>query len=78
MSKRSKGQQEIDSTLKRLREEAKLTQEQLAYELGISSSTLRRWEKGTEPAMTKHQWDKFCQVVGKKFEELPENLVASG
>ena len=64
--------------MKQLREEAKLTQEQLAYELGISSSTLRRWEKGTEPAMTKQQWDKFCQAVGRRFEELPQNLVMHG
>ncbi|MEP0799050.1 helix-turn-helix transcriptional regulator [Funiculus sociatus] len=77
MSKRNKGQQpqELDSPLRRLREDADLTQEQLAVEIDVSVSTLRRWEKGTEPAMTRRQWIRFCRAVNKDFDELPEDLV---
>ncbi len=74
MPKESKGQQESKSTLRYLREEAGLTQEQLAIKVGIAGSTVRRWEKGSEPAMTRSQWVKFCQAVGKNFDDLPESL----
>lgn len=34
--------------LKPLREQAHITQEQLAYRVGVSSSTIKRWERNTD------------------------------
>ncbi|QSJ17703.1 helix-turn-helix transcriptional regulator [Nostoc sp. UHCC 0702] len=63
------------SVLKALRENAGLSQEQLAVYLGIAVSTLRRWEnEGMEPSMTRSQWQIFCQNVGIPFDSLPESL----
>lgn len=77
MSARKSSQQpeENDSPLKRLREQANLTQEQLSVRLGVSTSTLRRWENGdVEPAMTREQWTVFCELLGVPFEQLPKKL----
>jgi transcriptional regulator with XRE-family HTH domain len=77
MSARKSSQQpeENDSPLKRLREQANLTQEQLSVRLGVSTSTLRRWENGdVEPAMTREQWTVFCELLGVPFEQLPQKL----
>lgn len=61
--------------LKQIRESAHLTQEQLAVYLGVAVSTVRRWESGkNEPTMTREGWKKFCQLVGKDFNELPDKL----
>lgn len=39
------------ATLKELRQEANLTQERLAFQLGVSPLTIIRWERGeTEPS----------------------------
>ena len=66
---------EGESPLRELRESANLTQEQLSVKLGVSTSTLRRWENGdVEPAMTREQWDEFCRAVGVPFEKLPRRL----
>lgn len=62
--------------LRSLREEANLSQEQLAVHLGKSLSTIRRWEKGDEPSMTRPEWLKFCELVKRKFDELPVSLAA--
>ncbi|BAY78380.1 hypothetical protein NIES25_48540 [Nostoc linckia NIES-25] len=65
------------SVLKALRENAGLSQEQLAVYLGIAVSTLRRWEnEGMEPSMTRTQWQVFCQSVGVSFDALPQSLAA--
>ncbi len=77
MSNRRSSQQpqESDSPLRTLREQASLTQEQLSVGLGVSTSTLRRWENGdVEPAMTREQGETFCTLVGIPFEELPKKL----
>jgi DNA-binding XRE family transcriptional regulator len=75
MTKRSKGQpQEEKLVLRQLRESAGLTQEEMAHHLGIASSTYRRWEKGLEPAMTRSQWIKYCKLVSRSFEDLPDSL----
>ncbi len=61
--------------MRTLREQASLTQEQLSVGLGVSTSTLRRWENGdVEPAMTREQWEVFCNLVGIPFDELPKKL----
>jgi DNA-binding XRE family transcriptional regulator len=63
-----------NSVFKELRESAGLTQEQLAHQLSKAASTIRRWEAGEEPKMTRAEWAKYCEVVGKKFEDLPSLL----
>lgn len=48
------------SPLKRMRLNAKLSQEELAQEIGVAVSTIRRWEKGqAEPTMTLLQTKSF-------------------
>ena len=70
--------QETNSPFKRLRLNVKLSQEQLAREIGVAVSTIRRWEKGqAEPTMTVSQMKKFCNAVQKSFEDLPESLLPS-
>jgi DNA-binding XRE family transcriptional regulator len=68
-------QAENESSLRTLREEAGLTQEELAVRINVASSTIRRWEtQGTEPSMTVLQMRNFCKAVGKTFDELPDYL----
>jgi len=68
--------QETNSPFKRFRLNAKLSQEQLARDIGVAVSTIRRWEKGqAEPTMTVAQMKRFCQVIKHNFEELPESLM---
>ena len=70
--------QETNSPFKRLRLNVKLSQEQLAREIGVAVSTIRRWEKGqAEPTMTVAQMKDFCKAVKKNFEDLPNSLLPS-
>ena len=65
-----------NSPFKKLRLQAKLSQEQLAREIGVAVSTVRRWEKGqAEPTMTVLQMKNFCRAVDQTFEELPDSLL---
>ena len=69
---------ETNSPIKRLRWNAKLSQEQLAGKVGVAVSTIRRWEKGeAEPTMTVAQTKRFCLAVKTSFEELPSSLLPS-
>lgn len=68
--------QETNSPFKKLRLNVKLSQEQLAREIGVAVSTIRRWEKGqAEPTMTVNQMKEFCRAVKQKFDELPNSLL---
>ena len=68
--------QETNSPFKRYRLNAKLSQEELASNIGVAVSTIRRWEKGqAEPTMTMAQMKKFCNAVKQNFGELPESLM---
>lgn len=63
--------------LRQLRERAGLTREQLAARLDnrVAVRTLQDWENAArEPAMTRKDWLDFCEAVGVKWEDLPENL----
>ncbi|HAX75165.1 MAG TPA: XRE family transcriptional regulator, partial [Cyanobacteria bacterium UBA11372] len=42
-------QPENELPFQKLREDANLSQEELAVRIGVSASTIRRWEKGDEP-----------------------------
>ena len=68
--------QETDSPFKKLRLSVKLSQEQLARDIGVAVSTIRRWEKGqAEPTMTVAQMKAFCVAVQQRFEDLPDSLL---
>ncbi len=68
--------QYTNSPFKKLRLKAKLTQEQLARDMGVAVSTIRRWEKGqAEPTMTVSQMKSFCNSVQITLDELPNSLL---
>ena len=77
MSRPGKNQPQIPKTLfKQLRLNAKITQEQLAKDIGVAVSTIRRWEKGqAEPTMTVQQMKAFCQTVQTSLNQLPNSLI---
>ena len=77
MSRPKKNQpQPTNSPFKKLRLKAKLSQEQLARDIGVAVSTIRRWEKGqAEPTMTILQIKNFCRAVNQTLEELPDSLL---
>jgi transcriptional regulator with XRE-family HTH domain len=65
-----------DNEFRKLRKSAYLSQEQLAKEIGVAVSTIRRWEHGqTEPTMTREQMVRFCAAVKRNFGTLPQKLV---
>lgn len=67
------------SIIKQLREEAGLTQSQLAVAIGVATTTISRWEqtgeKATEPAMTPSEWLRFCRAVGIQFTDIPKYFI---
>ena len=67
-------QPENELAFRRLREDANLSQEELAVWMGVSASSVRRWEKGDEPTMTVRQMRDFCRLVGVCFDDLPDYL----
>ena len=68
---------QVDSPLKRLRLNVQLTQNQLAKQVGVAVSTIRRWEKKqAEPTMTVAQMRRFCQTVERDLEDLPDSLLS--
>ena len=77
MSRPKRGKaQETNSPFKRFRLNAKLSHEELARDIGVAVSTIRRWEKGqAEPTMTVAQMKNFCNAVKQNFEDLPESLL---
>ncbi|WP_342597682.1 helix-turn-helix transcriptional regulator [Cyanobacterium aponinum UTEX 3222] len=67
------------SIVKQLREDANLTQSQLAVAIGVATTTISRWEqlgnKGTEPAMTASEWMRFCRAVGIQWSDVPKYFI---
>ena len=57
--------------VRELRGQLKLTQVQLAAELGVSFTTVNRWEKGhNEPQfLERRKFDEFCIERGVKFND---------
>ena len=71
--------QPTNSPFKKLRLKAQLSQEQLAREIGVAVSTVRRWEKGqAEPTMTVLQTKNFCRAIEHSLEQLPDSLLPIG
>ena len=68
--------QTTNSPFKQLRLNAQLSQEQLARNIGVAISTIRRWEKGeAEPTMTVLQMKSFCQTFHLTLDKLPNSLL---
>jgi DNA-binding XRE family transcriptional regulator len=72
--RRRQRQPESELPIRQLREDADLTQEQLAVYVGVAVSSIRRWEKGDEPTMTVWQMRAFCRAVNISFDDLPDYL----
>jgi DNA-binding transcriptional regulator YiaG len=67
------------TALKKLRESAEVTQEQIARHLNVSLSTVKRWDRGQiEPALTRQSWEKLCSLLNVQFDELPPLLSELG
>jgi transcriptional regulator with XRE-family HTH domain len=77
MSRPRKNQRiQTNSPFKRLRLNTGKSQEQLAREIGVAVSTIRRWERGeTEPTMTLSQTKRFCRAINQNFDDLPNSLL---
>ena len=77
MSRPGKNQPQIAKTpFKQLRLNAKITQEQLARDIGVAVSTIRRWEKGqAEPTLTVQQMKAFGQTLQTSLNQLPNSLI---
>jgi DNA-binding XRE family transcriptional regulator len=61
--------------IRQMREDAGLSQEQLAVMIGISSSTVRKWEKDqVTPSLSIHQWQAFAEAVKVPFSDLPTTI----
>lgn len=57
--------------LKFFREQANLTQDQLAKLLNVSQPTIQRWENGTrEPSL--QDLKNLCKILGVKYYDLVE------
>lgn len=68
--------QQTNSPFKQYRLDAQLSQEQLARDIGVAVSTIRRWEKGqAEPTMTVLQMKSFCEAVNQTLDDLPKSLL---
>lgn len=74
MPKREPNQVGAKNALRQLREAVNLTQEQVAYHMKKAASTIRRWEKGEEPALTRKEWLKLCELLKVDFHDLPDKL----
>ncbi|MEB3179065.1 MAG: helix-turn-helix transcriptional regulator [Nostocaceae cyanobacterium] len=73
------GSQESDSPLKRLREAAGLSQQELAFRIGVAVATISRWERGVSPAMmTVPQMKALGKALGVSLEELPDEFGSKG
>ena len=74
IKKKQSGSEEAESPLKKLREEAGLSQEGLARIINVSVTTISRWERGAPAMLTVPQMKALCQVFGKSIEELPDEF----
>jgi transcriptional regulator with XRE-family HTH domain len=66
---------EAESPLKKLRESAGLSQQELAVRIGVAVTTISRWERGVSVAMlTVPQMKALCKALGKSLDELPDEF----
>ncbi|MFB2974626.1 helix-turn-helix transcriptional regulator [Microseira sp. BLCC-F43] len=84
MSKKKQSNSEDIPPLRRLREEAGLTQAGLAKQIPdktrrktLTQAAISRWESGEdEPELTVVQMKALCRALGKSLEELPDDFGA--
>ena len=74
VKKNKSGSEENESPLKKLREEAGLSQQELATRIGVAVATISRWERGAPAMLTVPQMKALCKVFGKSIEELPDEF----
>ncbi len=74
VKKNKSGSEENASPLKRLREEAGLSQQELATRIGVAVATISRWERGAPAMLTVPQMKALCKILGKSIEELPDEF----
>lgn len=68
-------EEDAKSPLVMLREEVGLTQEALAFQLGVTDHTIRNWEKGrAEPKLSIRQMKALCSALKCSLEELPDTF----
>jgi transcriptional regulator with XRE-family HTH domain len=72
--KKKSDSEENESPLKKLREEAGLSQQELATRIGVAVATISRWERGAPAMLTVPQMKALCKVFGKSIEELPDEF----
>jgi DNA-binding XRE family transcriptional regulator len=66
---------EYESPLMRLRTLRRMTQQDLADSLGVSTQTISNWETGqTKPKLTLSDWRKLAKVLGVSIDELPDDF----
>ncbi|NJR67147.1 MAG: helix-turn-helix transcriptional regulator [Leptolyngbyaceae cyanobacterium CRU_2_3] len=71
--------EDAESPLKKLREGAGLSQQELASRIGVGVTTISRWERGASPAMmTIPQIRALCRELGVTFDELPDEFGPTG
>ena len=58
----------ISESVKEIRQQLALSQEELARELGVSFTTINRWENGkSQPSkLAKAQFDNFCAKMSRQ------------
>lgn len=73
--KRNESASESESELKKLREQAGLSQEALARLIGVTAKTVSNWERGVTPAsLTIPQVKALCDALGVTLNDLPNHL----
>lgn len=66
---------DVQLTLTRLRQQAGLTQQDLADALGVTQKTISVWEKGSvEPKLSLRQTKIMMEVLHCTFEQLLEAI----
>lgn len=63
----------IGANIKRIRKEKKISMDKLAAELGVSVSTLYRYEDSSIQKIPVKVFDKLCEVLGVSAAELMGN-----
>ncbi|MBW4546238.1 MAG: helix-turn-helix transcriptional regulator [Symplocastrum torsivum CPER-KK1] len=74
MVKKKSGSEDNESPLKKLREEAGLSQQELATRIGVAVATISRWERGAPAMLTVPQMKALCKVFDRSIEELPDEF----
>lgn len=74
----AKAPENFAETVKEVRQQLGLSQEELAHELGVSFSTINRWENSkTVPfKLARRQFEAFCKRMAGQGKLLMGNKVA--